>query len=294
MNEEIIITEKDYPGLYQAADVQSKNSQQIYYRCLFGYLGLLIFGATIALFLGDSKILAIISAASFLGSLFICIFLAAKRYDRKWYSARAVAESVKTRTWRYMMRAEPYDCPDIESRKKLLSDLQLILNQNREVTKELSDKSATHDAINNKMELIKGMDLQGRKSIYKKLRIRDQLRWYTLKAAINRKENRRYFILLVVVNTMAVVCVLLRIGFPSWKYLPTQILAVCAASTVSWLQAKRFGELSTSYTLAANEIAIISVLADETQTEEDFSRFVSDTENAFSREHTQWVARRDI
>ncbi|MCX5890117.1 MAG: DUF4231 domain-containing protein [Deltaproteobacteria bacterium] len=294
MNEEITFTEGDYPGLYQAADTESKKSQQIYYRCLCSYLGLLILGVIIALFLGDSKLLAIISAASFLGALSICIFLAAKRHDRKWYTARAVAESVKTRTWRYMMRAEPYDCPDIEARKFFLSDLQLILIQNREVTKELSGESATHDAINIKMELIKSMDLQTRKSIYKKLRIENQLNWYSLKAVINKKQNRKYFILLVAVNIMAVVCVILRVAFPSWKYLPTQVFAVGAASIVSWLQAKRFGDLSTSYSLAAHEISIISALADDTKTEEDFSRFVSDTENAFSREHTQWVARRDI
>lgn len=294
MNEEITFTEGDYPGLYQAADTESMYSQTIYYNCLSYYLYALIFGSVIVLFLDDSKLLAIISAGFFLGSLSLCIFIAAKRHDRKWYSSRAVAESVKTRTWRYMMRSEPYDDPDEQAKRSFLSDLRAILNQNRKATKELPGESATRDAISEKMDLIRGMELPRRRSIYKKLRIEDQLNWYSQKAGINKGQNRKYFFLLVSLNIMALICVLSRISFPTWKYLPTQVFVVAAVSTVSWLQAKRFGELSTSYSLAAHEIAIISALVNDIKTEEDFSNFVSDTENAFSREHTQWVARRDF
>ena len=60
------------------------------------------------------------------------------------------------------------------------------------------------------------------------------------------------------------------------------------------MQAKKFSELAASYTLAAHEINIIKSLSLEEMTEEEFSIFVGDAENAFSREHTQWVARKDI
>ena len=59
------------------------------------------------------------------------------------------------------------------------------------------------------------------------------------------------------------------------------------------MQAKRFSELASSYTLAAHEIALIREQSFLPKTETEFSLFVSDAENAFSREHTQWVARRD-
>lgn len=67
-----------------------------------------------------------------------------------------------------------------------------------------------------------------------------------------------------------------------------------AASILTWIQAKRFSELAASYTLAAHEINIIKSQALDEMNEDEFSVFVGDAENAFSREHTQWVARKDI
>ena len=60
------------------------------------------------------------------------------------------------------------------------------------------------------------------------------------------------------------------------------------------MQAKRYSELAASYALTAHEISLIREQALNPSTEEEFSKFVSDAENAFSREHTQWSARRDI
>src|SRR5690606_15189811 len=44
--------------------------------------------------------------------VFLCIFIGYQKPDRIWYNARAVAESVKTLTWRYMMRAEPFQATE--------------------------------------------------------------------------------------------------------------------------------------------------------------------------------------
>ena len=60
------------------------------------------------------------------------------------------------------------------------------------------------------------------------------------------------------------------------------------------MQAKRFSDLAASYALAAHEIGFINEQAGRVgNDEEKFSSFVADAETAFSREHTQWVARRD-
>jgi hypothetical protein len=219
--------------------------------------------------------------------------MAVRKYDRTWYSARAVAESVKTRAWRYMMRSEPYNNPEEESKRLFLADLQHILDQNREVTKELCDESATRDAISIKMQQIRGMELKERMKFYKSLRVENQRDWYALKARQNKNKAKKWFIALVVFNGLAIACALVRIALPKWIYLPTDVFAVAAASIVSWSQAKRFNELSTSYSLTAHEITIIHAQLDGVSNEDQLSNFVNDTENAFSREHTQWQARRD-
>ncbi|MEO1352240.1 MAG: DUF4231 domain-containing protein [Cyanobacteria bacterium J06635_15] len=55
------------------------------------------------------------SALLFLVTLAILIGLRVKRPDDIWYNGRAVAESVKTRTWRWVMRAEPYSMTNAEA-----------------------------------------------------------------------------------------------------------------------------------------------------------------------------------
>ncbi len=72
------------------------------------------------------------------------------------------------------------------------------------------------------------------------------------------------------------------------SFWPTDVLVAIAASILSWMQAKRFSELASS------EISLINEQSLRSTTDNDFSIFVGDAENAFSREHTQWVARKDI
>ena len=52
-------------------------------------------------------------------------------------------------------------------------------------------------------------------------------------------------------------------------------------------------ELAASYALAAHEIGLIRQQSLLPSTDDEFSLFVGDAENAFSREHTQWIARKD-
>ncbi len=288
-------SEKDYPGLNQAADRESLRSQRIYFRCLSWYLYFLILGAVVNLFSGDSKYVALFATVLFLGSLALLILIAVKRYDRTWYSARAVAESVKTRTWRYMMRTEPYhaNMEESEARNIFLCDLKEILEENRDVTKELCDETASEDAVSPAMTAARALDMQSRLSFYMNNRVQEQGNWYQQKAIKNKEEGSKWFFYLMALNGFAIICSLLRVAFLDWSYLPTGVFAVAAASVLSWMQARRFTELSTSYALTAHEITIIRGRAPSVSSEESLSQFVSDTENAFSREHTQWAARRD-
>jgi len=74
---------------------------------------------------------------------------------------------------------------------------------------------------------------------------------------------------------------------------PTEVFVVTAGAVLTWMQVKRFRELASSYGLAAQEIGIIRGELDEVKTESEFIEFVKDSENAFSREHTQWIARKN-
>ena len=63
---------------------------------------------------------------------------------------------------------------------------------------------------------------------------------------------------------------------------------------ISWLEAKNYNELSNAYSLAVSDISLIKKDPLEGQVSEDeVSEYVINSENAFSREHTQWLARKN-
>lgn len=131
---------KALPGLYQAADQASIKAQSNYFLSLKIYLILLVVAA-IASFLWSQNVYgAIASAALFLITLLILSGLRVYRPDELWYNGRTVAESVKTRAWRWAMRAEPYD--DVNNVdvaiRNFVADLEEILGQNRNLSKILS------------------------------------------------------------------------------------------------------------------------------------------------------------
>jgi len=103
-----------------------------------------------------------------------------------------------------------------------------------------------------------------------------------------------FFWILIGVNIIAVICTALRMIYIELAFWPTDVFVAIAASILSWMQAKRFSELAASYTLASHEIGLIKEQSLLPDTHEKFSLFVGDAENAFSREHTQWVARKDV
>jgi SMODS and SLOG-associating 2TM effector domain 1 len=144
------------------------------------------------------------------------------------------------------------------------------------------------------MEHLRARPLEERRATYADCRIKDQLAWYATKAAFNRRMSRCFFWALIGVNAIAVVCAVLRMVHVDLSFWPTDVFVALAASILSWMQAKRFSELAASYALAAHEISLIKEQSLLPDAPDKFSLFVGDAENAFSREHTQWVARKDV
>jgi hypothetical protein len=129
---------------------------------------------------------------------------------------------------------------------------------------------------------------------YRDHRIDEQRTWYAKKSGYNKRQSQVWFSILIACQAIAVTLVILRVAQPEWGYLPTEVFVVAAGSALTWIQVKRFRELSSAYGLTAHEIGIIRGELDSVKDEESFSQFVIDSESAFSREHTQWLARKDV
>jgi hypothetical protein len=222
------------------------------------------------------------------------IWLRTNKPDNIWYNGRAVAESVKTRAWRWMMRAEPYiDCEDVEiMRKHFVTDLKIILEQNKSLIGKLGTNASLDDPISKKMSFVRTLTLKDRIEVYRKERIANEALWYSKKSRFNKKRATFWFWVTVGLHGLAIILLLYNIKEPTFK-LPISIIAVCASSVLTWLQAKKHNELSSSYTLTVHEIMLIRAETNRIESEEEFSSYIMNCENAFSKEHTQWFARKN-
>jgi hypothetical protein len=287
------IENKTLPGLYKSSNKASLDAQSNYFFGLKSYLILLIIAALISFLWPKDVIAAILSAVLFLITLFILMGLKYYKPDDRWYNGRAVAESVKTRSWRWAMRAEPYqDCSNVEIvSKQFINDLKSILHQNRSLSESLPPEEGLQAPISNTMSKIRGLTTTERLEIYKEQRIDDQAKWYSLNSIENKKKAKNLFIASIILHSIAILMLLYRIKDPLMG-LPIEVLATAAGAVLTWLQAKKHNELISSYSLTAHEIVLIKGEALSIRTEEELSTFVLDSENAFSREHTQWTARK--
>ena len=176
-----------------------------------------------------------------------------------------------------MMRADPYleaeSIQEVKSgfRKRLCS----ILNEHKDSLHHLAGTVSESEQITDEMCRVRLLPWKDRASFYRENRIDEQRTWYARKSAYNRQHGRIWFGILVVFQALAVLFVILRVGYPDWGYWPSEVFLVAAGAALTWIQVKKFRELE-------------SVCDDD-----GLAQFVVDSENAFSREHTQWLARKD-
>jgi hypothetical protein len=244
---------------------------------LFWHLLLLVVAAVISVFNSSLPEFAIVQAIALLGALACSVSLFSVRPDRYWYAGRAVAESIKTVTWRFVSKAEPFNTSDEIARHHFMQTLKSIIEQNQEVARRLST-NLDGIQITDTMMAMRQRDIEERKRDYIESRVNDQQRWYAKKSGYNKKMATYFFVALIATNAIAMIFAIAKVRFPNMPYWPTDALVALAASTLSWMQAKRFSELSASYALAAHEISFIKEQSASVKTDDDLSQFVGDAE----------------
>lgn len=283
----------EYPALYDSANSGSIKAQSRFLRTIRLEYFLLFCVSVASVTRGMSGINPLIITLLLFVLAGLFVFKIFKRLDQDWYRCRALAESVKTSTWRFSMRAHPFeDTSSIKIPKanfrNLLKD---ILQANKHIAANLETSVSEH--VTESMVEIRKLPLDQRMDYYVKNRIDSQRTWYSKKS--NANKNARSFwvaatIVLYIISAIALNAEQLGLA---WATLAFDPLIVVVTSALGWLQMKRHGELMASYNLTAHEIGIIRGNSESVKTEQELSDFINEAELAFSREHTQWVARRD-
>lgn len=162
--------EQDFPALYRSADDLSLRSQQHFFRALRLHLLMLVVAAILSIASISHWSIAAAQLLALLCGLGCSIYLFAMRPDRFWYAGRAVAESIKTITWRYVCRAEPFQGDDASARNDFRQTLKQIIEQNRGLSQSLTEHldGQQFTAV---MEQMRAHSLEERKATYSVCRI---------------------------------------------------------------------------------------------------------------------------
>ena len=117
-------SEADYPGLFRAADAVSRAGQERHVWLARLELALLtaaaIVGAVVSVVPTVSgQVGAVAVAVLLIGAALVRSVSRSTRPENRWFEGRAVAESVKTLAWKYMMHVEPYNGPDPQAEDQL-------------------------------------------------------------------------------------------------------------------------------------------------------------------------------
>lgn len=284
----------DLPGLARTASRTSRSGQR-------AYLGLIVMelvGTMVIAVAGDigpmladaGRGLAVAVATLVLASTGVQFFRNRRADSSRWFAGRAAAESVKTAAWRYMVRAAPF------------SDGTNAEREFEGVLEQVSDRVRIHlgkgvasgqHAATAAMQRVRASDWTERRSIYLNHRLdgpQGQIRWYER----GRDRNARWARTLAIASVAgqgAAVVVALAHAFGTFVNVIGSITTLTAAA-IAWGQAKRFDELVHSYGLAAAELREMRDRMQAAADERSFLETAIDAENAVSREHTMWVARR--
>lgn len=288
-----------FPALYRCADDASTGAQQWYIRWVRVNLGLLVAGAFVGSIgfsdVGHKRFVQVITAICFFLALATTILLANRRWERIWYAGRAVAESVKTLTWKFMAGADPFavTLPSAEAVERFTNSLQELLQENKHLAVALCGPDATGEQVTGEMTRCREAAVGVLRDIYLAQRVNNQQTWYSNKAAENRKHRNIWFALLVLFQACAGIAAIVLAITPTFPWRATAVFSTLASVTVAWGQMKRFQELAQAYGLAAQELSLISARGPHIGTREELARFVNDAETAISREHSTWVSRRE-
>lgn len=294
-----MMSDDSYPDLYRCGDTASLKAQRAYLCFHKVYLGSLVLGSATSAFtaLGTPSVNMLLYTALAIILVFGLLILWAMRArqdDKIWFDGRAIAESVKTVTWRFMMRVKPFH-EDGTAEDLFVSELKEIREARPHMGKHLvATMDANGLAITDFMREKRSDSIENRRSFYISDRIRDQKTWYSRKAKMNVQNSANLFWVIAGLQIVIVILAIIQVASGGLGVNIVPVVTTCVAVFVAWSQMKRHDELAQSYALATQELVEMETIASNQTSEDAFSELVEQAENSISREHTMWCARRDV
>ncbi len=289
MPDQKVVRREDLPEIYRKAGDASARSQNLFLVWNLINIAALTLAALVSalkgwLHSGGAAAGAVLLAA---GAV-MTFWLRKSRYERRWYRSRAVAESVKTLSWRYMMRASPFAGGSLQDEAQAAALFETFVHDIAD--QEAAPVPKTHE-ITGKMKEVREKTPAERAEIYVRERFEPEREWYDTNSKKNSRNGDRVLLLAIATQIIACGLAVIQIFHETPDFVG--VFATASAGALAWMQAKRYEDLAQAYVTAAKELSRIgSTVIPAAISDAGLSRFVLDAENAISREHTLWLAKR--
>jgi SMODS and SLOG-associating 2TM effector domain 1/SMODS and SLOG-associating 2TM effector domain 3 len=288
----------DFPNYFLAGNNASLIAQSAYVNYVKWDLILMVCAAGLTIYnyqeVNHKTFFYAISGILLLVATILSLVIKNKQYEDTWYRGRALAESCKTLTWRFITCSEYFESnlTTSESHRRFTKRITEIKDEFSDLNKELNAKLLALPIITDQMKLVRALPLSDQKQYYLQHRIDHQIDWYKNKADQNKSKYERWFWAIIVAQILALLSIGFLIKFPNCSFNFVGLFSTTSACFFSWLQLKKYQENKEAYVTATSELNLIKQEAEEINSEETFSKFVLDSENAMSREHTMWLAQK--
>ncbi|WP_327352998.1 DUF4231 domain-containing protein [Streptomyces sp. NBC_01304] len=291
---ELVLTDSDLPPMFRSADRSSLDGQTDTVRWSALQLAFLVAGAVLGGFDFETddglNLSALAAATSLAASLIPTLWLAIGNPQRTWYRGRAAAESLRTLAWKFAVRAEPFACTDAAASTRLVNDIEAIKHDMADVW---PGGVVGPGEITAKMHRLRQEPLAVRRQTYVDGRLVAEGNWYSRKAEKFRRIANRWAVVTIVATVAGLVGGFLD-GFGMIDYDGLGSASAVAAAGTAWMQLKQYRPLAAAYGLTARELEQVKAgFATLGEDEAEWARRCSEAEDAISREHTMWLARRE-
>jgi len=277
-----------YPDIKSVASRYSKRYQLLNNGIVLISLLVLVLASIISFWPNLALGLPFSQSLLLIAGLFLSMFSSLKKPDRTWFAARSLTETIKTLSWRYIMQAVPLDGCDAEN--LYWKKIKKACEESNNLIREEVFSVGNYDIKS--LISLRSLGFDEKVELYSRGRIHSQLSWYLNKAKENKARSVLIFCFLMLVNLLAVILSISEeAGFSDVK-LPVDVLITIAGAVIAWGQCKKFNELSAAYEFTASEIIPLVNEIEKIKTNSELSEFVRIAEELFSREHTQWAAKR--
>jgi Flp pilus assembly protein TadB len=182
---------------------------------------------------------AVTVAAMLASGAVMTFWLRKSRYERRWYSSRAVAESVKTLSWRYMMRAAPFEGGSPEADAEAAT---LFEKFDHDIADQEAAPAPEPHEITAKMREVRHRAAAERADMYMKERIEDQRTWYARNCEKNSRNGNRTLWFAIATQVIACGFALIQIA----REIPdfVGVFATVSAGALAWMQLKKYEDLA--------------------------------------------------